>query len=516
MKAEMVSFEGRMAPRSGCKEKKARRSLRSTVRQVLCWLWIACVALLGASHAEALTMPIAGAVAFPQNVTLFLPFPAGSSIYVLSGYSPTGGSSLHADTNACCKANDYYALDLNYNEPGGGKGKPIVAPLAGTVVKAGWATQGWANYGQRVILAHDLGDGHIYHSLYAHMNAIDPAVTEGSMVTVGQVLGELGQSCQGQLSCGSFSTPHLHWAIHRDSLIGGSGTGGSYGGNAVVPEPLDGAENLQQGMVITSSNTGQVVCGDGYCTGGETNASCPADCPVCQNIPSNGRIVDDKDLCFEQGGNPQYWYTQASGYDGSLLWTHATESATTDNYGIWNFTFDEAGDYQVEIFAEPGFAQSKQANYSVVHSGGSDDIVVDQSVGGWLDLGTFPFDVGGSQRVRLNDNTGEPLASNLQLVFDAVRLTRIGGNPGTGGSSSGMGGSTSSAGMGGATSSGVAGSSGAGWGEGGDSGATPDPGGTGSCGCRTVSSVPVGPAALLLPALAAMGIARRRSRRRSA
>jgi murein DD-endopeptidase MepM/ murein hydrolase activator NlpD len=91
-------------------------------------------------------------------------------------------------------------------------------------------------------LEHDLGDGHKYHSLYAHLDSV--TVTEGATVSAGQKLDALGQSCQGALSCASFSTPHLHWVLHRDRLVGGSGTGGSYGGNAAVPEPMDGAENL--------------------------------------------------------------------------------------------------------------------------------------------------------------------------------------------------------------------------------------------------------------------------------
>ncbi len=122
------------------------------------------------------------------------------------------------------------------------------------MVKSGWASSGWANYGQRVILRHDLGDGHVYHSIYCHLNAIAPAVTEGATIAKGARIGDLGRSCMGALSCSSFSGPHLHWAIHRNSTIGGSGTGGSYGGLAVVPEPFDGAEDIKRGDVITSTN----------------------------------------------------------------------------------------------------------------------------------------------------------------------------------------------------------------------------------------------------------------------
>lgn len=456
--------------------------INNALRKLLLWFALFTSILIAAPHAEALTAPIAGAVPFPANKKLYLPFPAGSAIKILSGYSPSGGSSLHADTNASSKANDYYALDLIYaNEPNAGKGKPVLAPLDGIVVKAGWATSGWANYGQRIILLHDLGDGHKYHSLYAHLDSID--INEGDTVKQGQQIGTLGQSCQGALSCGSFSTPHLHWAIHRDSTIGGSGTGGSYGGNAVVPEPLDGAEDLVQNMIITSNNTGMVVCGDGFCSGGETNGTCPQDCPACEKVPPTGRVISEDELCFEKGGNPMYWYTQASGHNGSQLWTNATSDPNPDNYAIWNFDFAEGGDYSIEIYAEPGFAESKQAKYELVHGGNQQSISADQSApGNWKMLGTFSFNAGGGQSLRLNDNTGEPLANKITLVFDAIRLTRVGGgNPGTGGA----GGSGSSGSGTGGNANGTGGGAGAGANE------TPPPqdaGDESGCGCHVIGN----------------------------
>jgi MYXO-CTERM domain-containing protein len=380
---------------------------------------VAVMMMVVVPRADALTDPLPGAVASPVPVPA--PFPAGSTIRILSGYSPTGGSSLHADTDACCKANDYYALDLVYDDqPNSGLGLPIVAPFAGEVVRAGWATSGWANYGQRVILRHDLGDGHVYHTLYAHMNAIDPAVVEGGMVAAGQVLGELGQSCQGALSCGSFGTPHLHWAMHRDSTVGGSGTGGSYGGNAVVPEPMSGYEDLVQGMVL---EIGEAVCGDGQCSGGEDNASCPQDCPSCAPIGPAGRTIEENDLCFVRSGSPQYWYDAAVGSGGALLWTHAVDAAEADDSGRWDLVFEQGGSALVETWIEPGFAGSMQARYVITHAGATEEVVIDQSSGnGWVELGTFDFAAGGGQSVRLDDNTGESFDDQRVLVFDAVRV----------------------------------------------------------------------------------------------
>ncbi len=378
------------------------------------------------SHAEALTSPIAGAVSLPAGADMRLPFPAGARVRVLSGYGPSAGSSLHADTNDCCKANDHYALDLDYaDEASGGLGMPLLAPLDGTVVKAGWATAGWANYGLRVILRHDLGDGHVYHTLYAHMNAIDPAVTEGSTVTQGQVLGELGRSCGGALSCGSFSSPHLHFAMHRDSSVGGSGTGGSYGGNAVVPEPFDGYEDLSRGDVLTSTNGESPECGDGSCNGGETSESCPGDCPACAGVPAAGRVVDESEVCFERRGSPEYWYRAVGGHDGGLWWTHTTDSASADDHAFWRLTFDEAGEYRVEAYTDGAWAQSTRAGYVVRHEGAEETVRLDQSaVDGWNEVGVFRFAAGGDQWIRLDDNTGEPFSGRTQIVFDALRLTR--------------------------------------------------------------------------------------------
>ena len=472
-----------------------------TPRDLVGWLRALTFALVGlvvvswAAPAQALTAPISGAVAYPSSgPKLVLPMPAGYKIKVLSGYSPSGGSSLHADTNACCKTNDYYALDLVYDgQPNSGKGLPILAPLPGKVVKAGWATSGWANYGQRVILEHDLGDGHVYHSLYAHMNSVD--VAEGATVSVGQQIGTLGQSCMEALSCSSFGTPHLHWALHRDSLIGGSGTGGSYGGNAVVPEPFDGAENLTQGVIITSTNSGAPPkCGDGTCNGSETTQSCPDDCPACPPIPPQGRVVDDsEDLCFDQSGTMTYWHQEAAGHLNTLWWTTATADPAPDNWAEWKLDFSEAGDYQVEAFITTAYAQSKQAKYTVKHGAKNDAVALDQSAsGGWRDLGTFAFDAGGNQSVRLDDNSGEAVSLKRQLLFDAVRLTRIGGSGGAGGAAGMPGtGGAGAAPAGGASSGGTGGGAGgAGVPSSGGSGASPATGSTdeatdGGCACHT-------------------------------
>ena len=95
----------------------------------------ALAALLSTTWASALTSPLPGAVSLPSGATIHLPFAPGASVHVTSGYSPSGGSSLHAGTEATDKTNDYYALDFTINGvPNGGLGEPVLAIAPGEVV----------------------------------------------------------------------------------------------------------------------------------------------------------------------------------------------------------------------------------------------------------------------------------------------------------------------------------------------------------------------------------------------
>jgi len=367
------------------------------------WGAVALVALW-APAAGAITTPISGGVSLPSDFEIRLPFNAGENAYVASGYSPSGGSSLHATTDDTSHANDYYALDFTLPDyAADGLGQPVLAVAAGTVVKAGWATSGWANYGQRVIIEHDYaGDGHRYVTIYCHMNAI--YVSEGDSVVMGTVLGEMGDSCDEMLACPWFGT-HLHFAMHRDSSIGGSGTGGSYGGNAVVPEPFDGYEDLVRGMSLVSHNNGGPL-------------------PTCDPLPPEGGVIDERSPCFAKGGTPTYWHYENAGWEDHLVWTTATADAVPDNWGRWTILLSAAGTYTVEAYTDAAFAQSRQALYEIQHAGATDSARIDQSaVDGWSMIGSFDFASSGDQSVLLNDNTGEPVSSGLQLVFDAIRLT---------------------------------------------------------------------------------------------
>jgi murein DD-endopeptidase MepM/ murein hydrolase activator NlpD len=189
------------------------------------------------TSAFALTNPLPGGVSIPSGAVLTLPFPDGTPITVSCGYGPYC-SAFHDGLDSTCCTNDYYALDLVRTTAGGGDGEAVTAVADGTVVYADWATGGWSTFGRIVLLEHDFGDGHAYYSLYAHLS--DWSVSEGDVVSAKDQVGLMGGS--GNYGDNYFG-PHLHFAMYQDA----SYLGGPYGGHSMVPEPIDGYEDLVAG-----------------------------------------------------------------------------------------------------------------------------------------------------------------------------------------------------------------------------------------------------------------------------
>lgn len=144
----------------------------------------------------------------------------------------------------------------------------------------------------------------------------------------------------------------------------------------------------------------------------------------CATLPATGGTIDDGDACFAAGG-PAATLRHAAdaGADGALVWTRTTASNLPGNFATWSIALAEAGHYRVEAYTAAAYAQSRRAAYRVRAGGGETIATVDQTaVDGWQPLGDFAFAAGGDQWVQLDDNTGE---TGAQLVFDAVRLTRL-------------------------------------------------------------------------------------------
>ncbi|MCB9569187.1 MAG: peptidoglycan DD-metalloendopeptidase family protein [Myxococcales bacterium] len=448
----------------------------------------------------AASLPLAAALALAapgpaQAAECAWAFPVGTqpeSPAPLADNHPVGGMNL--PEYGAHLGGDYWS--------GGGctdLGQPVYAAADGEIVEI---VDNLGSYLDVVVIRHAVPEIGPIYTMYGHI-ARDPGLSEGAKVARRQKIGEIADVLQ------YFSPCHLHFEILNESAYqNGPFCSGCQNAGYHVSPGYDQKKGVTKGTAVSGDEYLEVndgvadnrwyftdafvearldqtcgACGDGMCDAGEDFENCPADCDPCQWIPPPGTTLGEDGPCFSSGGNPKYWYpAQDAGHDGSLLWTHTTDSDMVDNYGVWELVFQESGDYEVEIYADPAYAQSKEAAYIVAHAGVQDVVAVDQgAAGGWASLGIFHFNAGGGQSLRLNDNTGEPFADKVQIVFDAVRVTRV-GEPDTtsGGDTSTSGGSTSTSGSDGGSSDGGSGSGG------GDGGAT-DTGGSGDSAGSSVS-----------------------------
>ncbi len=223
-----------------------------------------------------------------------------------------------------------------------------------------------------------------------------------------------------EVSCPNLPDPWSDWAFWQDS------DDGSVSGISGVVD-TDYFNGSLADLLAFAGVT--VECGDGTCSPGESVDSCLADCPPCGVVLAEGGIIDDTDACFRAGGPAEYIHAEAEGWEGSLAWTNTTDYDYEVNFGEWTLFFAEAGRYLVEVYTDASFAQSQTADYRVAHGAAADTVTtvtIDQTaVDGWQSLGEVEFAANGAQSIHVGDNTGEPLSDDVQLVFDAVRLTRL-------------------------------------------------------------------------------------------
>ena len=151
----------------------------------------------------------------------------------------------------------------------------------------------------------------------------------------------------------------------------------------------------------------------------------------CTPLSAEGGTIDDGDACFSSGGPSEFLRRPTdAGELGDLVWTHTTDHPAETNFGHWTLDLAEAGRYQLEVSTPAAYAQSKQARYRVRAHGIETEVVIDQSaVDGWQSIGEFELAAGGDQYIHAGDNTGEPGSGDVQIVFDAVRVTRITDGP---------------------------------------------------------------------------------------
>jgi len=382
----------------------------------------------------------AGEVGLPPTANLSLPFADGEAVLVTSGYGPSGGSTGHCYSQDTLCGNDYFALDLVLTgHPSGGQGEPVLAAADGTVIDAGWSSEGWASYGQRVYVAHDFGDGHEYTTVYAHLDSI--AVQKGDVVQKGTKLGALGHSSMGIVENPNMGS-HLHFSIHRDAKYGGSGTGGSYAGNAVRPEPLDGQSGFAKGKSLVSKIGSPVTP--------------PPACDVV--IAATGfTTIEDTSSCVDKLGT----LSESTSGLGGHAFTAVLDNPDPDyaEGAFWNLAFEKAGSYDVYAFVPSGISNlTSAAVYKTRHGGKDDFVTLDQAAhaGDWVLLGSHDFAAAGPEWVRLGDNFANPSVQGKTFVIDALRLGPAGSPPPASGGSAGIGGGGGAGGSGGIVASGGA------------------------------------------------------------
>jgi GH25 family lysozyme M1 (1,4-beta-N-acetylmuramidase) len=222
-------------------------------------------------------------------------------------------------------------------------------------------------------------------------------------------------------SCPNIPSPWqtwMFWQYSEDGWVDGIG-------ETVDVDRYDGSREDLLAFAIGNA------CGDGACNSGETTATCDVDCPPCGTIDPAGATIDDGDACFLAGGPDQFLRpVTGSGEGGDLLWTHTTADDVATNFAKWTLYFAEAGRYRVEAYTAREHARSRRARYVIEADGATTSVVLDQSaVDGWQSLGEHTFAARGGQSIVLGDNTGEAGADDVELAFDAVRLTRLDAPP---------------------------------------------------------------------------------------
>jgi len=152
-------------------------------------------------------------------------------------------------------------------------------------------------------------------------------------------------------------------------------------------------------------------------------------------------IVDDLDPGFTRYGPSGGWYHSGSGdttYNGHAYWTYCTdtwEGSSVNNWATWTPSLPVGGQWEVFAYI-PRVVTDRpdtgRARYQI-HTASGDYIVErdQQSIasagGGWVSLGTYAFNAGTSDYVRLEDVTpdwyfiyqGQQYSKTIQ--FDAIK-----------------------------------------------------------------------------------------------
>jgi len=150
--------------------------------------------------------------------------------------------------------------------------------------------------------------------------------------------------------------------------------------------------------------------------------------PVFVKSSANNIYLDNIDAIHSFSDNWLRDIPSGNAYRGSYIttWNHrhvADESLVT---ATWKSPIKIAGNYNVYAWLQKSTIWNQEAVYTIQHSGGETPVAINQNTGatggGWLLIGTFPFDAGDAASVSL---TGANFGLHRQLYVDAVKLELI-------------------------------------------------------------------------------------------
>lgn len=387
---------------------------------------------------------------------LYTPWPCDVAYSITQGHN-TGS---HTDNGA-------WAWDIGIPQ-----GADVSAPADGVVrlVKmdstVGGCSSAYANDANYVIV--DFQDG--TEALFLHLEAGSSPFVAGDAVSQGDVVGRVGLT--GWV-CGA----HLHFQIQQ--------TCASWWCPSIPSSFVDFGDPAE-GASLVGNNCPMLEPCAAVAAGGET-------------------IIDEQTSCFER--ETSYWWNVSEGYDGHHYYTKATDAAAPETIGRWRFDVSVAGPYRLDVFVPDTEADSVSATYGV--DGGAGVVAlgpIDQSgQKGWIALGEVELAEGVGRYVELGDNTGEPVALERRLAYDAVRLTWAGEATGAGGGGGDGPGATATVGSG----PGATGAGGADVGAGGGADDASEDGASG-CACRAGEGAPRESGFLALVGLLVAALRRRR------
>jgi hypothetical protein len=136
-------------------------------------------------------------------------------------------------------------------------------------------------------------------------------------------------------------------------------------------------------------------------------------------------IVDDTDLSFVRGGEPESWNAESTGYANRHYWSWNSDANRPSYHWARWYPNLAPGRYEVLVYIPNQLDVSSNARYWIAHAHGYTLRTIDQAAnpGRWVPVGTYWFDGGGEEYVSLADLTLEPRLSS-RVAFDGVKWVK--------------------------------------------------------------------------------------------